>query len=133
MSTANWCIAAACLLPAFMALLPKSRSIVEGRNADGGVYDNLHPRAWSARQTGWKQRALAAQLNGFEALPLFIAAVILAQMAHADQGRIDQLAMAFVAIRLVYGAVYIANLGWLRTAVWIAGVVDCLAILAMAK
>ena len=132
MTIANWCIAAACVLPPFMALLPKARSVAEGRNADGGVYDNNHPRTWSARQTGWKQRALAAQQNGFEALPLFIAAVILAQMAHADQGRIDQLAMAFIAIRLVYGAVYIANLGWLRTAVWIAGVVDCVAILAMA-
>jgi len=81
--------------------------------------------------TGWKARANAAQLNGFEALPLFIAAVILAQQAHADQGSIDQLAMAFIAVRLVYIAMYLANQHILRTLVWVGGLAISIAILAL--
>lgn len=132
MTTANWCIAIACILPNLTALLPKATSVMEGRQADGGVYDNNLPRDWSARQTGWKKRALAAHLNGFEALPLFIAAVILAQLAQADQARIDLLAMAFIGIRVLYSAVYMANFAWLRTLLWLAGLGDCIYLLAQA-
>ncbi|MES2261935.1 MAG: MAPEG family protein [Pseudomonadota bacterium] len=132
MTIANWCIAAACLLPTTTFLLAKVKSVQEGKKTGGGMYDNKQPRAWAARQTGWKQRAHAAHLNGFEALPLFIAAVILAQQAHADQGRIDLLAMAFIGIRLLYTAIYLANFSSLRTLVWLTGIADCLAILALA-
>ncbi|MBL8431744.1 MAG: MAPEG family protein, partial [Dechloromonas sp.] len=76
--------------------------------------------------------AHAAQMNGFEALPLFIAAVVLAQQAHAEQGRIDTLALLFVAIRIVYVVVYLMNLGTLRSLVWGAGFAVSVAILAMA-
>lgn len=132
MTIANWCIAIACVLPNLTALLPKAKSIMEGRQAEGGVYDNYMPRDWSARQTGWKKRALAAHQNGYEALPLFVAAVILAQVAQVDQGSIDLLAMAFIGIRVAYNAVYMANLAWLRTLLWLAGLGDCLYLLSMA-
>lgn len=127
MTLANWCIAAACILPTMVALTPKVASF-KGKDH----YDNAHPRDWEGRQAGWKRRAHAAHLNGFEALPLFIAAVILAQQAHANQDRIDILAMAFVLIRVVYSVIYISNLATLRTLVWLAGVGVSLAILAMA-
>ena len=40
------------------------------------------------------------QLNGFEAFPLFAAAVIVAQILQAPQARIDILALVFVAARV---------------------------------
>ena len=97
--------------------------------ADGG-YDNNDPRGWAARQDGWKARAAAAQNNGFEALPLFVFAVLAAQHAGLEQGRIDLLAMSFIAARLVYTALYLANIGALRSLVWGVGVACSIAIFA---
>jgi uncharacterized MAPEG superfamily protein len=127
MTIANWCIAAASLLPMGVALIPKVSSML-GQDR----YDNNHPRDWAQRQAGWAKRAFAAHSNGFETLPLFVAGVIVAQNAHMDQGRVDALALAYIAIRIIYSALYIANLGVLRTAVWFAGIGVSLALLLMA-
>jgi uncharacterized MAPEG superfamily protein len=69
-------------------------------------------------------------VNGFEALPLFVFAVLAAQFAGLDQVRTDQLAMAFIGIRLVYTALYFANVAALRSVVWVAGVGVTIAIFA---
>ena len=129
MSIAKWCVLAACVLPILTVGLAKASSARLSRK--GGGYDNNHPREWEAKLTGWQQRASAAQANGFEALPLFIAGVLLAQMAQADPGRIDLLALAFVGIRLAYVAAYLANLGTLRTLIWTAGLGVSIALLTM--
>ena len=131
MPIAHWCILAACLLPILTIGLAKAGPVL-AKGGNGEVYDNRHPREWAARLSGWQQRAHAAQMNGFEALPLFIAAVVLAQQAHAEQGRIDTLALLFVAIRIIYVVVYLMNLGTLRSLVWGAGFAVSVAILAMA-
>ncbi len=130
MTIANWCIVAACVLPVLTAGLAKASTARRSRKEGG--YDNRQPREWASHQTGWRARAVAAQNNGFEALPLFIAAVVLAQQSHAEQGRIDTLAMLFIAIRLAYVAAYLANQGTLRSLIWGAGLVTSIAILAMA-
>lgn len=96
-----------------------------------GGDDNRLPRDWAARQQGWQARAIAAQANGFEALPLFMAGVLLAQQAHADQARIDLLALSFVAIRLVYVAAYLMNQATLRSLVWSAGLLVSISLVAM--
>lgn len=130
MSTANWCVLAACLLPVVTVGMAKaSAGTLSPRK---GGYDNRNPRQWEAQQTGWQQRAVAAQANGFEALPLFIAAVLMAQQAQADQAQIDVLALAFVGIRIVYVAVYLKGLALIRSLVWTAGLAVCIAIMAMA-
>lgn len=129
MTIANWCILITCVLPTATLGLAKISSAKLGRGE--GRYSNRQPREWAADLKGWKQRANAAQQNGFEALPLFIAAVLLAQQAHADQARIDMLAMGFIATRLAYVACYLANLATLRTTVWVAGLLVCLALFAI--
>src|SRR5471032_1070111 len=116
MTIANWCILVACLLPTATVGLAKIASARLPREAR---YNNKRPREWSENLSGWQQRANAAQMNGFEALPLFLAAVILAQQSHVDQGRIDLLAMSFIALRLVYIGLYLANAATLRTLVWL--------------
>ncbi|HJV03470.1 MAG TPA: MAPEG family protein [Burkholderiaceae bacterium] len=130
MTIANWTILGACMLPVVTMGLAKAASMrLPDRKAR---YDNNHPRDWEARLTGWQARAYAAQNNGFEALPLFIAAVILAQQAHADQGRIDLLALSFIGIRIAYVAAYLADIGTLRSLIWGAGLATNIALLAMA-
>jgi len=126
MTIANFCILVACALPVACAAIAKSKGFA--RMDRPGGYDNRDPRGYLSHLTGWRARANAAQANSFEALPLFIAAVLVAQQMQAPQGRTDALAMAFIAVRLVYIAVYIANRGMLRSLVWAIGVACCVAL-----
>ncbi len=130
MTIANWCVLTACVLPLVTVGLAKVSSAKLPRNA--GQYDNNNPREWAKGLSGWQQRANAAQYNGFEAAPLFIAAVLLAQQAHADQGRIDTLALIFVGLRVLYVAAYLMNLGAIRSTLWMGGVAVSVALFAMA-
>ncbi len=61
---------------------------------------------------------MSAQANSFEGLPFFIGAVIIAHQLGAAQARLDQLAVAYVLLRIVYIALYIKGLGSARSAVW---------------
>ena len=130
MTIAKWCILAACLLRVLAVGMAKA-SLLKPRREGG--FDNHHPRDWESKLTGWQARAKAAQDNGFEALPLFIAGVIFAQMANADQTRIDQLAMAFIVIRIAYVAAYLKDWASLRSVIWFAGFAVSVALLFMAK
>ena len=129
MSIANWCVLTACLMPTATIGLAKLASSRQARGQ--GRYNNKQPREWVAGLTGWKARANAAQMNGFEILPLFIAAVLLAQQAHGNQARIDTLALSFIGLRLVYIGLYLADIDTVRTLVWVAGVGVSIALLAM--
>ena len=107
-----WAILAAALLPYFCTTAAKF---------GGRGYDNANPRAFLFSLTGWRARADGAQRNGFEAFPPFAAAVLAAQYAHAPQGRVDLLAAAFVALRVLYSILYVAGVAWLRSIVWALG------------
>lgn len=113
---AHWCLLVAALLPVACAGLAKAGMFGKPRREGG--YDNDNPRAWLARQKDWRARANAAQANTFEALPFFMAAVIIAHQLGAHQGRLDLLAFLFVVLRILYVMVYVAGLGNLRSAVW---------------
>jgi uncharacterized MAPEG superfamily protein len=112
MTLANGMILAAALLPYLAAVIAKA-------GAQG--FNNNSPRLWLAQQGGYRQRADWAQRNHFEAFAPFAAAVILAQMAGAPQGRVDLLALAFVLLRLTYTGAYLADLATLRTLLFLGG------------
>lgn len=131
MTIANYCILVACALPIVCAGLAKSNGF--GRPRREGGYDNHNPRAWLAQQTGRQARANAAQANSFEALPLFIAGVLVAQQMAAPQGLVDGLATGFVLARLAYIAAYLADKPALRSAVWFAGVICSVALFFSAR
>jgi uncharacterized MAPEG superfamily protein len=116
MTVALWCVLAAAGLIYLATLLAK----VGGRMP---LRDNHSPRDWLDRLHGWPKRAHFAQQNGFETFPIFAAAVIVAQLAHAPQARIDTLALSFVGLRIAYLIVYLADLAHLRSVVWGAGMV----------
>ena len=124
---AYWCVLVVAFLPIVCAGIAKSGRFGVARRKGG--YDNHDPRAWLARQGDWRARANAAQANSFEALPFFIGAVMIAHQLGAPQLRLDVLAFAFVALRIVYILLYLANQANARSGVWTLGVIVNVAIL----
>ncbi|WP_034691160.1 MAPEG family protein [Acidovorax sp. MR-S7] len=122
-TVAYWCVLIAALLPMACALLAK-RGSFRGK-------DNHDPRAWLARQTGWRARANAAQANSFEALPFFIGAVVIAHQLGAPQMMLDMLAFVFVMLRISYITMYVGDMPTVRSAVWAAGLLVNIAILLL--
>lgn len=112
MTIGYWMVLAAGILPYFAVAISKWR-------AD---YDNAAPRAGVDRLEAMRQRAYWAQLNGFEAFPLFAAAVIIAHLATAPQPWIDGLASAFVLLRVIYTILYIYDRPTPRSLVWVAAI-----------
>jgi uncharacterized MAPEG superfamily protein len=118
-TTAHLCVLIACLLPIVCAGLAKSPGFGKPRREGG--FDNHHPRQWLAGLGGWQARANAAQQNSFEALPIFIAGVLIAERLGMATGRVDLLAIVFVLARLGYIACYVADLATLRSLLWVVG------------
>lgn len=111
MTIAYWMILIAGLLPYWPTVVSKMRR----------DYDNATPRAGVDRLQSRQQRAYWAQLNAFEAFPLFAVAVIIAHLAQAQQAWIDGLAVSFVVFRIIYTLAYIHDKSMLRSVVWTGG------------
>jgi uncharacterized MAPEG superfamily protein len=115
MVTAYWSVLVAALLPyAFVAYAKATSRFLKGDH-------NKNPREYEEALTGARKRAYWAQLNGFEAFPPFAAGVIIAVQAGVPVDRVNLLALVFIACRVVYGALYIANLDKLRSVAWFGG------------
>jgi uncharacterized MAPEG superfamily protein len=95
-------------------------------------YDNRNPRKQQARLSGWGARALAAHQNGFEITPVFAAAVITAHLFQADAYWSAMWAAIFVASRVFYIILYLADRNILRSTLWTAGLVCCVALFVLA-
>ncbi|HXE50173.1 MAG TPA: MAPEG family protein [Ramlibacter sp.] len=126
-TVAYWCVLVAALLPLGCAWLAKSPGL--GKPRKQGGFDNHNPRAWLARQTDWQARANAAQANTFEALPFFIGAVIIAHQLGAGQTSLDILAVLFITLRIIYVAMYVADLPTVRSGIWALALVVNIGIL----
>ncbi|MDB2360316.1 MAPEG family protein [Porticoccaceae bacterium] len=115
MTIAFWTILAAIALPWLMAALKKSPLAVSGK------YSNRAPRAMQPKLEGLSQRAHWAEQNSFEILPAFIAAVLVAHFAGAEQVLVDQLALGFVVSRVLYSICYLTDWATLRSLIWTVG------------
>ncbi|RJG12445.1 hypothetical protein D3879_03905 [Pseudomonas cavernicola] len=116
MTIAYWCVLIALFLPYL--------STVAAKGVSGGFSPkhNHDPRAFLATLSGVGRRANNAQLNAFEVIPAFSAAVIIAHLAGgAAQSTLDMLAIAFVVSRLLYLVCYLADWASLRSLVWFVG------------
>jgi uncharacterized MAPEG superfamily protein len=118
MPIAVWCMLAAGVLPILTTGLAKL----------GAAYDNRDPRDFMSRAEGYRRRAYAAHLNGFEGFPFFAAAVLAAQGQDAAQQAVDLLALLYVAARIAYVAAYIGDAPTLRSILWSVGFFTVLAI-----
>ena len=113
MTFAYWMLIAAMMMPYLTVVLAKV----------GGGVDNRAPRPTLENLSGWRQRADWAHRNHFEAFPAFAAAVFVAELTHAPQNRIDQLAGIFVLLRVIYTALYLADQATLRSVFWFLGLI----------
>jgi len=119
MSTPLWCLLIVMIMPIMLAG-------VGGyfRNRLPGGLDNAHPREQISALSGAGARAYAAQQNAWEALALFTAAVLTAQLLSADAAMSANLAMGFVAFRVLHAICYIGGLATLRSLMF-AGSLVC--------
>lgn len=111
MTIAYWCILAAGILPQLVGMYAKVDK----------AFDNNDPRVYLGKLDGAKARAVAAMENGYEGLPLFAAAVIIAHITGANQMWINILAIAYVIVRIIFSVIYISGKGTLRSLVWVLG------------
>ncbi|WP_338560324.1 MAPEG family protein [Acinetobacter sp. KS-LM10] len=101
----------ACLMPYGFTILAK---MTGGFN----LKDNQNPREFLAKTSGLAARANAVQQNSFESLPLFIAAILMAEYMVINQGLTMLLGIAYLVLRLIYGICYLCNLSTLRSIIW---------------
>ena len=108
-----------CLL--IVVLLPYGLSTLAGyfKVKQFGTLDNKNPRNQGAQLEGIGARAWAAQANAWEAVPVFTAAVLVAHVSGADPDRSATAAIAFVSLRVLHAAFYLANLDVLRSVVFL--------------
>jgi uncharacterized MAPEG superfamily protein len=124
MTIALWCVFAAGILP-YLATVTAKAGLKN--------YDNNAPRAGLDQLLqGYRARAYAAQLNGFEAFPLFAAAVIIAQVLRGPLHQVDVLALVFVAARILYLFLYLGAKGTFRSLTWGVGFFCVIAIFIIA-
>ena len=107
-----------CVALAFLLLYLSKIPVAVAMGRARGGYDNRHPRDQQAALEGWGRRAAAAHQNAFETFAPFAAAVLVAHASGADPLWSARLAMLFVAARILYTALYIANWASLRSLVW---------------
>lgn len=124
MTIAFWCVLAAVLAPYFLSAAARSQV----KRADY-VED---PRAYSDRLTGWHRRAHLAHLNAFEAVPGIVAGVVVAHLCRAPQRYIDGLAIAFIALRAIHAALYIADRPMWRSHAWRTGILCVIGLFVVA-
>ena len=91
--------------------------------------ENHNPREILAQATGKAARLNAAQQNGYEMLPLYAAAIIIAHATgEAAQGTINFWATLFLLSRIAYIWAYAQDKATARSAIWGAGFVCVIAL-----
>jgi uncharacterized MAPEG superfamily protein len=85
------------------------------------TFDNSNPRDPAFYKPGIAMRALGAHVNGIETFPFFALSVLLAEFRRLPQNWIDELAVAFVVIRLVFVFAYLGDRSTIRTLLWNVG------------
>ena len=124
-------MAFACVGIAFLLTLASKAPVAVAMARQPGGYDNSTPRDQQAALDGWGRRAVAAHLNSFEAFAPFAAAVFVAVLGGADPAWTARLSLAFIAARVFYTPLYIADLAWLRSLVWTVGFLSTCALFAL--
>lgn len=127
MTTPFWCLLVAVLIPYVLA---GTGGYFKGKQL--GAVDNHNPRAQSLLLSGAGARAVAAQANAWEALPVFASAVFVAHLAGADAGSSAAAALLFVAMRIAHAACYLADLATARSIVFLIGFGSCVWLFVLA-
>lgn len=126
-----------CIL--LMALMPYMVTVpgVVARRQQFGTIDNRYPRDQIAQLSGLGKRAYSAQANCFEALVVFLAALLAVYMAgfarNADYNYwVGGLCVITVMARVLYCWCYLLNWSIWRSIFWSIGMLGCLSLLLLA-
>ena len=122
MAIALWTLLLAVLMPIVCAGVAK---------AGPGRYDNRNPRDWQAKQQGYRARAYAAQQNSWEALAVYVAALVAAFIGNVPLETLGLISAIFAVSRVAYLACYLADLVTLRSLVWLVGFGSCICLIVM--
>ncbi|PUR00232.1 hypothetical protein DCL20_12630 [Acinetobacter schindleri] len=117
-------ILAACLLPYVFTMIAKKAGGFKAK-------DNQNPRDFLEQSTGVAKRAHAVQQNSFESLPLFIAAVLMAEYLVMPQSLIMTFGIGYLIFRVLYGICYLANWATLRSIMWLLSMLCPIALLLL--
>lgn len=117
-------ILAACLLPYVFTMIAKKAGGFKAK-------DNQNPRDFLEQSTGVAKRAHAVQQNSFESLPLFIAAVLIAEYLVMPQSLIMTFGIGYLIFRVLYGICYLANWATLRSIMWLLSMLCPIALLLL--
>lgn len=117
-------ILAACLLPYAFTMIAKKAGGFKAK-------DNQNPRDFLEQSTGVAKRAHAVQQNSFESLPLFIAAVLMAEYLVMPQSLIMTFGIGYLIFRVLYGICYLANWATLRSIMWLLSMLCPIALLLL--
>ena len=109
MAISYCCILLAAMMPLILAGYAKFSS--KG-------YDNSSPREFLSKLEGRAKRANFAQLNSFEAFPVFAVSIIIAHLAGVAQSLITIIAVFYIIFRILYAVCYILDNHALRSTVW---------------
>ncbi|AWD69891.1 MAPEG family protein [Acinetobacter schindleri] len=117
-------ILAACLLPYVFTMIAKKAGGFKAK-------DNQNPRDFLEQSTGVAKRANAVQQNSFESLPLFIAAVLMAEYLVMPQSLIMTFGIGYLIFLVLYGICYLANWATLRSIMWLLSMLCPIALLLL--
>ena len=127
MTTPLWCLVVVLFMPTLLSFA-------------GGYYrarafgkpDNKHPRLQAAQLEGAGARAYAAQENAWEAAIGFSAVILIAHVVGVSASEAAPWAIAFVVTRILHPILYIANIDWARSIVFLVGIVCLIRLVVMA-
>jgi len=105
---------------------------VHFRKKQFGFADNNHPRLQQLQLTGTGARAMAAQQNAWEALPIFLSVVLIAYASGVDLNKLTIPALIFITFRVLHAVFYIVNLASLRSFAFSVSFFSCLYIFYVA-
>jgi uncharacterized MAPEG superfamily protein len=114
----------AVLLMVLVAIQAAAGTQAQGLAAMAGARDNLPP------PKPFQARTLRLVDNTREGLTIFAPLILIAALAHISNHWTVQGAELFFWSRLVYAALYLFGVPWLRTLAWAVGLVGTLMVLA---
>jgi len=110
-----------CVGIAFLFILFSRLFVIQGQLNMPENYDNKTPRKQQASLTGWAERALGAHNNHIEAFAPFAAAILISNTCGLHIIVLVKLAVTFVIVRFIYQFLYLFDIDYLRTLVWLIG------------
>lgn len=96
------------------------------RHKQFGSVDNKQPREQNAQLTGAGARAVAAQMNAWEALGVYSAALLALNLAQVPAEQYATLTLVLLGTRIAHTVSYIANQDIVRSLAFLAGYGICI-------